>query len=249
MVKDRIMKAAFPKYIAEEITRAFDANTTGPFRKMFITKSDNVTIVFADIDGFTSISSIYSAERLVNMLNEIFISFDKIADKYHQLRLKILGDCYYCICGVPEPRTDHAHLSVCMGFGIINAIKTISTKVSMRVGIHTGSVLSGVIGLSQWQFDVLGQDVKIANLMESSGIAGKVHITHVTRALISNDYVITPSKAGQKVEFLKRAGIRTFFIAQATNQQQAEAAEDEDISQPDTEERLHAIPDMYDTPS
>ncbi|XP_069106690.1 adenylate cyclase type 3-like [Argopecten irradians] len=226
VVKTRIMAASFPKYIAEEITQAFDNYSNGTFRKMYISKSDNVTIVFADIVGFTAISSFYSAERLIKMLNDIFIAFDRIADRYHQLRLKILGDCYYCICGVPEPQEDHAYLSVCMGFGIINAIKKISTKVTMRVGIHTGSVLSGILGLSQWQFDVLGQDVKIANLMESSGIPGKVHITHVTRELLSKDYVITPSKAGEKVEFLKRIGIRTFFIAQAHNHQNDDNEED-----------------------
>ncbi|XP_033727488.1 adenylate cyclase type 8-like [Pecten maximus] len=243
-VKNKIMEASFPRHIAEEITRAFDSNTIGAFRKMYISKSDNVTIVFADIVGFTTISSFYTAERLVNILNDIFVAFDRIADKYHQLRLKILGDCYYYICGIPEPQEDHAYLSVCMGFGIVNAIRTISTKVSMRVGIHSGSVLSGILGLTQWQFDVLGQDVKIANLMESSGIPGKVHVTHVTLALLSNDYVITPSKAGEKVEFLKRVGIRTYFIAQTHNHQETETEEETSAVVQDKDKDRSTISDI-----
>ncbi|XP_060076415.1 adenylate cyclase type 3-like [Ylistrum balloti] len=248
MLKNNIMKASFPKRIAEEITRAFDIDSCGPFRKMYISKNDNVTIVFADIVGFTTISSFYSAERLVALLNDIFLSFDRIADKYHQLRLKILGDCYYCICGIPEPKEDHASLSVSMGFGIMDAISVISSKMKMRVGVHTGSVLSGVLGLSQWQFDVLGQDVKIANLMESSGVPGKVHITHVTRALLSDDYVITPSNAGEKVDFLKRAGIRTFFISQSRNKEHAEIEEEvSDILDSDDAWDTHEISDICDT--
>ncbi|XP_027562878.1 adenylate cyclase type 3-like, partial [Neopelma chrysocephalum] len=79
-------------------------------------------ILFADIVGFTQLSSSCSAQQLVKLLNELFARFDKLAAKHHQLRIKILGDCYYCICGLPEFREDHAVCSIMMGLAMVEAI-------------------------------------------------------------------------------------------------------------------------------
>lgn len=81
------------------------------------------SILYADIVGFTAISSKYSAPDLVKMLNELFARFDRLAEKYHQLRIKILGDCYYCIAGAPVETQDHAALCVYMGLSMVKAIK------------------------------------------------------------------------------------------------------------------------------
>jgi hypothetical protein len=81
------------------------------------------SILFADICGFTSLSDQCTAEELVRLLNELFDRFDRLAAEHHCLRIKLLGDCYYCVSGLPEPRPDHAHCCVEMGLDMIEAIR------------------------------------------------------------------------------------------------------------------------------
>ena len=94
------------------------------------------------------------------------------------MRIKILGDCYYCVSGVPVPDPRHAHNCVEMGLEMIGLIREVRTehrvKVNMRTGIHTGFILSGLIGLRKWQYDIYSNDVIIAEHMESSGKPGLV---------------------------------------------------------------------------
>lgn len=81
------------------------------------------SLLFADICGFTVLASQCNAQELVGLLNELFARFDLLASRNHCMRIKILGDCYYCVSGLPEPRSDHAHCAVEMGLDVIEAIK------------------------------------------------------------------------------------------------------------------------------
>ncbi|XP_074600100.1 adenylate cyclase type 3-like [Brevipalpus obovatus] len=214
--QERLLLSVLPKHVAAEIRQDLGSMVTGQFKKIYMSRHENVSILFADIVGFTAISSTCSAAELVKTLNELFARFDKLSEKYHQLRIKILGDCYYCISGAPEQRPDHAVLCVHMGLSMVEAIKSVreetNSSVDMRVGVHTGGVLAGVLGQRQWQFDVYSQDVELANKMESSGLPGRVHISERTLSFLNGEFEVIDGDGASREEAIRLANIQTYFI-------------------------------------
>ncbi|XP_053602923.1 adenylate cyclase type 8-like isoform X2 [Plodia interpunctella] len=213
--QERLLLSVLPEHVAVQMRQDLGLIDT-QFKKIYMSRHENVSILYADIVGFTAISSTYSAQDLVAILNELFARFDRLAEKYQQLRIKILGDCYYCISGAPVERPDHAVLCVHMGLSMVKAIKyvqqTTNSPVDMRVGIHTGAVLAGVLGQRQWQFDVYSRDVELANKMESSGMAGRVHISEVTLSFLNDEFEVEPAHGERREEMLRQAGVKTYFI-------------------------------------
>ncbi|KZC14218.1 Adenylate cyclase type 3 [Dufourea novaeangliae] len=217
--QERLLLSVLPEHVAVKMRQDLGASLDTQFKKIYMSRHENVSILYADIVGFTAISSTYSASELVKILNELFARFDQLSERYEQLRIKILGDCYYCISGAPVERPDHAVLSVYMGLSMVDAIKyvqqTTNSPVDMRVGIHTGAVLAGVLGQRQWQFDVYSKDVELANKMESSGMAGRVHISNATLSFLNGEFEVEPAHGEDREEALQKAGIVTYFIVRA----------------------------------
>ncbi|VVC92950.1 unnamed protein product [Leptidea sinapis] len=122
--QERLLLSVLPEHVAVKMRADLGLIDT-QFKKIYMSRHENVSILYADIVGFTAISSTYSAQDLVAILNELFARFDRLAEKYQQLRIKILGDCYYCISGAPVERADHAVLCVHMGLSMVKAINRV----------------------------------------------------------------------------------------------------------------------------
>ncbi|XP_068792840.1 adenylate cyclase type 3 [Struthio camelus] len=218
--QERLMLSILPKHVADEMLKDMKKDPSQKemqqFNTMYMYRHENVSILFADIVGFTQLSSSCSAQELVKLLNELFARFDKLAAKHHQLRIKILGDCYYCICGLPDYREDHAVCSIMMGLAMVEAISYVREKtrtaVDMRVGVHSGTVLGGVLGQKRWQYDVWSTDVTVANKMEAGGIPGRVHISQSTMDCLRGEFEVEPGEGGSRCEYLKEKGIVTYLV-------------------------------------
>uniref|UniRef100_A0A3Q2ZBJ7 Adenylate cyclase type 4 n=1 Tax=Hippocampus comes TaxID=109280 RepID=A0A3Q2ZBJ7_HIPCM len=226
--QERLLLSVLPRYIAIELKTEVIKRLTKPtsekenrhnFHSLYIRQHKDVSILYADIVGFTKLASSCTPEELVAMLNKLFGRFDDIAKKNGCLRIKILGDCYYCVSGLPDPIPTHASNCVQMGLDMCTAISKLreatGVEISMRVGVHTGNVLSGVIGLQKWQYDVWSHDVTLANHMESGGVPGRVHITEETLQHLNGAYQVEDGDGGSRDPLLQ--GRKTFLVLDPNN--------------------------------
>jgi adenylate cyclase len=153
----------------------------------------SVTILFADIVGFTKVATRISAPKLVELLNEIFSAFDELAI-YHGLeKIKTIGDAYMVVGGLPVEQPDHAAAIAEMALDMQEAIARIDIKhreaFCMRIGIHTGPVVAGVIGTNKFIYDLWGDAVNLASRMESHGIPGCIQVSEATYKLLQDKYI------------------------------------------------------------
>uniref|UniRef100_A0A8D1ZB53 adenylate cyclase n=1 Tax=Sus scrofa TaxID=9823 RepID=A0A8D1ZB53_PIG len=224
--QEHLLLSILPAYLAQEMKAEIMARlqagqgsrpeSTNNFHSLYVKRHQGVSVLYADIVGFTRLASECSPKELVLMLNELFGKFDQIAKEHECMRIKILGDCYYCVSGLPLSLPDHAINCVRMGLDMCRAIRKLraatGVDINMRVGVHSGSVLCGVIGLQKWQYDVWSHDVTLANHMEASGVPGRVHITGATLALLAGAYAVEDAVLEHRDPYLRELGEPTYLV-------------------------------------
>jgi adenylate cyclase len=153
---------------------------------------DEVTILFADIVGFTPLSTRIKPTELVNLLNEIFSTFDALTEKHGLEKIKTIGDAYMVVGGLPLAKPDHAEVIAQMALDMQGAIAHFQAKyneeLQIRIGINSGSVVAGVIGVKKFIYDLWGDAVNVASRMESSGLPGKIQVTEATYQRLKDKY-------------------------------------------------------------
>ena len=187
---DELLLNILPEEVAEELKETGSAKA-----KSF----ENVTVLFTDFEKFTQISQKLTAEELVDEINYCYSEFDKIITKHGIEKIKTIGDSYMCVGGLPTPNQSHP-LDVVNAavefqeFIQTNKIKRITQNkpyFELRIGIHTGPVVAGIVGIKKFAYDIWGDTVNTASRMETSGEAGKVNISGATFEYIKDSYTCT----------------------------------------------------------
>lgn len=154
---------------------------------------DNVTILFSDIVGFTPLSARLSAIELVNLLNLMFSLFDQLAQKYKVEKIKTIGDAYMVAGGLPIPQPNSAEAIADMALEMQELIQEFAAEagesLQIRIGINSGPVVAGVIGIKKFSYDLWGDTVNVASRMESSGLPGKIQVSARTYEILKDKYV------------------------------------------------------------
>jgi len=180
---------------------------------LIVDRFDSVTVLFADIVGFTALSSRVPPEQLVSMLNELFSTFDRLAEKHGLEKIKTIGDAYMVVAGIPQPLSNHASAIARMGLDMLDAIEAIAKRdgsdLTVRIGIHTGPVVAGVIGEEKFISDLWGDPVNPASRMASHGVPGRVHVSVATRALLDDGFTL---EARGPVDIKGKGVMETYLV-------------------------------------
>jgi class 3 adenylate cyclase len=174
--------------------------------------SDGVTVLFADLVGFTPLSARKTPEELVDLLNRVFTEFDALADVHGLEKIKTIGDAYMAVAGLPERRPDHAARAARMALAMRDAIERIAEDTGedlpLRIGLHSGPVVAGVIGKRKFAYDMWGDTVNTASRMESHGISGEIHCSEETARLLDGFEL----QARDAMEIKGKGRMQTFLL-------------------------------------
>ncbi len=172
---EALLLNVLPKPIAERLKRG-EENIADSYTE--------VSVLFADIVGFTILSTKVTPNQLIELLNRIFSAFDSLSEKYDLEKIKTIGDAYMVVGGLPTPRDDHAEaiaeIALDMQEYIEQFNKETNQGLSIRIGINSGPVVAGVVGTKKFLYDIWGDAVNTAARMESQGVEGRIQVTEAT---------------------------------------------------------------------
>jgi guanylate cyclase len=204
---ERLLLNVLPKEIAQILKE--DDQTIA-------TRIPAITVLFADVVGFTPLSQGLSPEELVGVLNEVFSYFDSLVDRYGLEKIRTIGDSYMVASGVPVPREDHAHALARMALDVVGYVSPSTAPATrplvFRLGMSSGPAVAGVIGRAKFQYDVWGDTVNTASRMESHGVPGKIQLSSSTYELVKDDFLCEPRGL---VEVKGKGPMETWFLVGA----------------------------------
>jgi adenylate cyclase len=185
---ERLLLSLFPKAIADRLKNDSPA---------FIAEGyPEATILFTQVNDFWHIAGARPPEQFIDLLNQVFCLFDRLAEQHGVQKIRTIGDTYMAVCGIPEPRADHAEAIAALALGMQREIATIATgsrrKFSVQTGIHTGAAIAGVVGISKLAYDLWGPAVNLASQMESSSVEGAIQVSSTTYELLRDKYLFEP---------------------------------------------------------
>jgi adenylate cyclase len=188
-------------------------NQLKQFQGSLAERFEEATVLFADIVNFTPLAAQYSPLELVNLLNQIFSTFDRLAEDYRLEKVKTIGDAYMAVGGVPVSYANHAGAVADMALAMQAAIRRFSLvgnmPLQLRIGINTGTVVAGVIGIKKFSYDLWGDTVNVASRMESQGQPGKIQVTEATYQRLHHQFQFTPA---QEIEIKGKGPMRTYYL-------------------------------------
>ena len=180
---ERLLLNVLPQAIAERLKRG---------QKIIADSFTEATVLFADLVGFTELSTRISPTELVKLLNSVFSKFDQLADHHGLEKIKTIGDAYMVVAGLPLPRADHVRAIADIAIDMQREITKIKVQdgrpLSLRIGIHTGPVVAGVIGIRRFTYDLWGDTVNVASRMESQGEPERIQVTEAVYNRLKNGY-------------------------------------------------------------
>ncbi|HEY9629436.1 MAG TPA: adenylate/guanylate cyclase domain-containing protein [Coleofasciculaceae cyanobacterium] len=206
---ERLLLNILPKLIADRLKKG---------EKTIADSFAEVTVLFADIVNFTRLSAALSSTELVELLNQIFSTFDRLVEQYGLEKIKTIGDAYLVVGGLPTARSDHAEAVAELALDMQKEIAQFTIphlpgqpeqSLMMRMGINTGSVRAGVIGTTKFTYDLWGDTVNTASRMESHGLPGRIQVTAQTYELLKHKYAFEQRGA---IEVKGKGEMITYFL-------------------------------------
>jgi class 3 adenylate cyclase len=195
---ERLLLNALPEKVVKDL-KAFGKSEPEKF--------DQVSVCFSDIVGFTEISTKLDPKLLISELNLIYSAFDDIITKYDCERIKTIGDAYMCVCGMPEKKAEHAEAMILASVEMLSFLERRNQnnelKWQIRVGIHSGEVVGGIVGVKKYIYDIFGDTINTASRLESLSAPMRINISEATYKLVNNSEQLR----GHSCTFEKRTPI------------------------------------------
>ncbi len=201
---ERLLLNILPGAIAERLKRG---------EHTIAERHAEVTVLFADLVDFSTLANHTDAQELVALLNDLFSRFDRLADRHGLEKIKTIGDCYLVVGGLPEPSARHASAVALMALDMLTALADLNRQrglqLHLRIGMHSGPVVAGVIGSRKFTYDLWGVAVNLAQRVQASGIPDRVNVTANTYELLKMDFQLTERGT---VECKGQGLVRTYLL-------------------------------------